>query len=49
MSIFLVAMLARLDQPLRLAESCGLDQNDNLLFSCWVEEVSWQWNRILAF
>jgi hypothetical protein len=47
--IFLVAMLARLDQSLRLAESCGLDEHHNLLFWCWVEEVAGHWNRILGF
>src|SRR5215831_12872129 len=36
LSAFVIAMLARLDQPLRLAESCGLDEYDNLLFWCWV-------------
>jgi hypothetical protein len=46
---FHIAMLARLNEPLRLAESCGLDEYDNLLFWCWVEEVARHWNRILAF
>jgi len=36
--IFLIAVLARLDQPLRLAESCGRDEHDNLLFWCWVKK-----------
>jgi hypothetical protein len=49
LSTFLVAMLARLDQPLGLTESCGLDEHDNLLFWCWVKEVAGHGNRILAF
>jgi hypothetical protein len=31
-------VLARLDEPLGLAESCRLDEYDNLLFWCWVED-----------
>jgi hypothetical protein len=36
LSAFLIAVLARLNEPLRLAESCGLDKHDNLLF-WWVK------------
>jgi hypothetical protein len=43
-----IAMLARLDQPLGLAESCGLDEHENLLFWCWVEEVAGHSEKILA-
>jgi hypothetical protein len=46
--VFSIAHLAGLDQPLGLAESCGLDECDNLLFWCWVEEVA-TLERILAF
>src|SRR5262249_16952319 len=40
LSTFVIAVLARLNEPLRLAESCGLAKHDNLLFWCWVEEVA---------
>jgi hypothetical protein len=32
-----------------LREICELDEYDNLLFWCWVEEVAGHRKRILAF
>jgi hypothetical protein len=46
---FLIAMLSRLNEPLSVAESCGLDEHDNLLF-WWLGRKSRRTlNRILAF
>src|SRR5215471_7295732 len=49
LSTFLIAVLAGFDHPLRQAENRRLDEHDNLLLWCWVEEVAGHWNRILAF
>ena len=35
-----IAVLTGFNQPLGLTQSCSIDENDVLLFWCWVEEVA---------